>query len=700
VSAEVIEPATAAGPATRPASGRRGVLEALAAALLFAAIAAAALWPVVSGRNSFFHIDLRYEHLPVWSATQRALLAGDSPWWIDGEYCGQPLLFIQEAPLFYPAMYPLLRTGLPVERLADAFSLLHFWLAGLAAWFLLREIAPEKTWAPIFGGVAWMLSARMVQNAIWPNAVAVCSLLPFLLMGIFRIGRGARRSGVVCVAVSGALILLASRPQAVLGAVPIVAATAVAALGRRRLLPWSHLAIGLVVAAALAAPSILPTAALYPQTSRGGGLSRADRDPLPIWFGQNLDQVFLPVDGPPRWPEAAAYPGVLAGAGFLIGLYFLFSPRSRRDPSFPRAAFAGLAVGGAIGLLFAFGERGPYALFANLPGLRGFRVPARFLISWSLAVALGSAIAVAYWLKQSRRPAWVAAALVALLAADLALHARGAAPTAPTRVLSAEPPLVGILRPMLAPDASGMPRRFWSFAKAPRELLFPDERAVEVSRLIHPLSAASGLRFGLESVQGGGPALARVLDVFGRAGDRTAALGSVGAIVLPAPAGHAGPYSVARYDGLPRLLLAEEAVVVPETAAVRATLEARLDPRRTAILEEGEPMPSPTRPGNRTARAVERHPGYLRIATASPNDAILVVLNSFERGWAATVDGEAAPVLRADAAFQGVRLSPGKHEVLLRYVPPGLREGIGLAAAGLLGLVLAMRRLPKGTVPW
>jgi uncharacterized membrane protein YfhO len=79
---------------------------------------------------------------------------------------------------------------------------------------------------------------------------------------------------------------------------------------------------------------------------------------------------------------------------------------------------------------------------------------------------------------------------------------------------------------------------------------------------------------------------------------------------------------------------------------------------------------------------------------------MLVVLNSFERGWAATVDGESAPVLRADAAFQGVRLSPGKHEVLLRYSPPGLREGIGLAAAGVLGLVLAMRRLPKGTVPW
>ena len=658
-----------------------------------------AFWPVASGQKSFFHIDLRYEHLPVWNVTQRAIMAGESPFWIDGEYCGQPNLFVQEAPLFYPLTYPLLRTGRPVERLADVFSLFHIWLAGFTAFLLLRELS-FGTWGPLFGAIAWMLSARMVQSTIWPNAVAVCGLLPLLLLGIFRIGRGARRSGVLIVAIAGALILLASRPQAVLGAVPIVVAASIVALGWKRALPWAHLGVGLVVAATLAAPSVLTTAALYPESSRGGGLTRADRDPLPIWFGQNLDQVFLPVDGPPRWPEAAAYPGILAGAGFLLGLAGFLVPARRRDPAFPRALFAGLAIGGAVGLLFAFGERGPYALLAGLPGLRGFRVPARFLISWSLAVALCSGLAVSAWLRRTARPAAFAAVIVAVLAVDLCYHALSSAPTAPPAVAAAEPPLVRVLRPLLSPDESGMPRRFWSLTRAQRTLSFPDSRSVEVSRLTSTLSSATGMRFGLESVQGGGPPLERVQQVFWRPNDRSAALGSVGALVLPAPAGNAGPYSVARYDGLPRLLLAEEAVVVPETAAVRATLEARLDPRRTAVLEEGDPLSAPERPGTKKARALERRPGYLRIATENQNDAVLVVLNSFERGWNATVDGESAPVLRADGAFQGVRLSPGRHEVLLRYVPPGLREGVGLALAGVLGLVLAMRRLPRGEVPW
>ena len=99
--------------------------------------------------------------------------------------------------------------------------------------------------------------------------------------------------------------------------------------------------------------------------------------------------VFLPVDGAPRWPEAAAYPGVFAGLLFLAGLAFSL----RRREEFPRGLFLALAAGGLVGLVFAAGERGPYGLLAELPLLRGFRVPARYLTSWSLALALGSALA-------------------------------------------------------------------------------------------------------------------------------------------------------------------------------------------------------------------------------------------------------------------------------------------------------------------
>jgi uncharacterized membrane protein YfhO len=85
---------------------------------------------------------------------------------------------------------------------------------------------------------------------------------------------------------------------------------------------------------------------------------------------------------------------------------------------------------------------------------------------------------------------------------------------------------------------------------------------------------------------------------------------------------------------------------------------------------------------------VERGPGRLRLAAELPAEGILVVFNSYEKGWRATVDGEARPVLVADAAFQGVRLSRGRHDVELSYHGRGVAAGFALAALGIAGLVL------------
>ena len=247
----------------------------IGAGVILALVATIAFWPVVSGSRSFFHGDLRYEHLPIWHVTQKALLSGESPFWLEGMYCGHPLLFTQEAPLLYPLTVPLLLTGAPVHRLADLFSLFHFWLAGFAAFLLLRDLKADPLSA-LFGGVAWMLSARMVQSAIWPNAVAVSALLPLLVCGVLRIGRGERRSGVLCAALSGGLVLLVSRPQTVLGAAPflmVMGGWAIANAPKKGRALRDLLVAGLL-ALTLGAPSLLPSAILYPETSRAGGLER------------------------------------------------------------------------------------------------------------------------------------------------------------------------------------------------------------------------------------------------------------------------------------------------------------------------------------------------------------------------------------------------------------------------------------------
>jgi Bacterial membrane protein YfhO len=669
-----------------------------AAGAVLALVVALAFWPVVSGERSFLQMDLRYEHVPIWHVVQKALSNGESPFWIDGQYCGNPLLFTQEAPLFYPLTVPLLLTEAPAHRLSDLFSLFHFWLAGWAAYLLLRDLGNDS-WSALFGGVAWMICARMVQSAIWPNAVAAAALLPIVLLGIFRIARGHRRSGIVLTAISGGLCVLTARPQVIVGAVPLLVAAVSTAiiLSERKWRVLGDLAIAAVLAALLGAPSVVPAAVLRPETSRAEGLARSSRDLSPLAAGGDLDQVFLPVDGPGRWPEAAAYPGVLVA--FLVAAGVVLTLRRRND--FPHALFAGLLAGGLVGLLFAFGERGPFGLIADFPLIRGFRIPARYLTSWSLALAIGSAVVLSRLVRDSRRPRAIAAACLVGLSFDLILHARQAAPSAPSSLYSTEPDLGPALRRMLTADEVGFPRRLWSFVFPPFVWSYPDSEKPIVAKKFEPFYGAFGMSWGFESVAGNGPSPRRWKLLFARRSARLARLAGVGALVLPsegwaAPTiGSPQPMVLQRFSGLPRAIVVPEAVVVEPSRAIAATLDESLDLQSTAVLEEGSPLARDPRWDSEkpSVRLLSRAPGRLSLKALLPGDGVLVVFNSYEKGWRAEVDGAALRVLPADGAFQGMRLPAGEHAVELRYRPPGLPAGVAVGILGILGVILAAARI-------
>ncbi len=57
-------------------------------------------------------------------------------------------------------------------------------------------------------------------------------------------------------------------------------------------------------------------------------------------------------------------------------------------------------------------------------------------------------------------------------------------------------------------------------------------------------------------------------------------------------------------------------------------------------------------------------------------------------GWTATVDGQATPLVKVFAFFQGIRLGPGRHTVHLEYRPKLFRVGVWLSAAASFGIVL------------
>ena len=120
------------------------------------------------------------------------------------------------------------------------------------------------------------------------------------------------------------------------------------------------------------------------------------------------------------------------------------------------------------------------------------------------------------------------------------------------------------------------------------------------------------------------------------------------------------------------------------------------DPERDVVLEPGRRIlhgraarrdvqagPGPAHGGvvrggahstsRRTRSGVSRHPRQLRARLAG-----------------ARVDGVPAPVLRANGKHRAVAIPAGRHEVVMRYEPPGLWIGIGLTALAALHVAVAV----------
>ncbi len=683
------------------------------------AVVAAAFLPVLAGRRSFFSFDLLYEHLPIWTWVRDALRAGHSPFWIDALATGHPLLFHQEAPLFYPATLPLLLLSGSVSRAADLFSLLHFVLAGVTAFLLARELTGDRT-AGLFAAVGWALSARTVQGVAWPPALAVAALVPAILLGLVRMA-SARASGVAWTAAALGLALLSCRPQSVLAASPVLAAMAGGALflatDRRRFL--ASLALAASLGAALGAPGVLPTLLYLPEMDRFGGLSPSSRDEGALRVG-DLGLLALPAADPGRSIETAAYPG-LAAVGLLACGILLPDRRSRAG----RTWFACLAVGGLIGALLALGSAGPYGWISDAPLLRGLRAPGRFLLSYSAAVVFGAALVLARLRRTSRAGSLLSWSLVLFLAADLVRDARRSAPTVPAALFAVRPALADALS-RVPRDPLGFPRRYWSAGLLPPLHALPDDLRLAAMERDH-LNNASGLRFGLQTVQGAGPLLSLTARLFAEPGLAAARMAGAGRLVLRAPVPgldrldpdapdlpQAATYIVP--GPLSRAVLVRKSQRAPEGQALAAVLAPGFDPSGSVVLEDAEPLSpvapsSGTPPGDvapdqnpasilpagttRPAEAIEairQEPSHLEFEVRAPADGLLVLFDAFASGWGATVDGKPAQLFLADSCFRAVRVPAGPHRVRFDYSPPGLFPAIALAALGALGIALSVRR--------
>ena len=113
------------------------------------------------------------------------------------------------------------------------------------------------------------------------------------------------------------------------------------------------------------------------------------------------------------------------------------------------------------------------------------------------------------------------------------------------------------------------------------------------------------------------------------------------------------------------------------------------DPATTVVLEGGQSMD--IQPERQASVGVARYDSNaLEIVVDTPAEGYLFLSDPYYPGWRAKVDGEPAPILRANYAFRAVAVPAGSHQVTMAFQPTSWFAGLGITALTLLGLVVLL----------
>ncbi|MFW6042344.1 MAG: YfhO family protein [Chloroflexota bacterium] len=378
-------------------SGVRRLAAGIAPVLLPAILLALFFGELLFSNRILARGDTFLYFYPYWEAAAEAMRAGRVPLWNPSLFMGAPFLANSQVGFFYPLNWPLW-WFLETPYAASASIFLHVLIAAAGSYVLARHALQLSRSA---AGVATVLFAGggyVTAQVEHINQLQGMSWLPWLLLTAdwTVAGDGTRRlRGSLLLAALFALQFLAGHTQSVfisgLGLLLWLVLRGLSELSREG--RWSlrgatallwPLALGAVLALALAAVQLAPTLALTGQSSRQGGLPLGEVLSFslhPLLLGQAL----LPHVGQSLFTEYVAFLPLTAFLLAMVGAW-----KWRREPRL--LAPLGLTTGG---FLLALGRFNPlYLLLAHLPGFNLFRAPARWLLLYALGMSL---LAAAGW---------------------------------------------------------------------------------------------------------------------------------------------------------------------------------------------------------------------------------------------------------------------------------------------------------------
>ena len=329
-------------------------------------------------------------HYPYWHLRNAAFLNGELPLWTPDLFMGAPLLANPQIGTFYPPNWIVAPLSPPDGvRLS---VLLHIFWTALGGYVLARQVLHVGEAAAIFGAVVFALGGHIGAHVEQINQLQGLSWLAWALVLLDLAGTRPVRGGLL-LAMALALQIFSGHTQTVFITGVTLGLYALCTRPLRGVLTVAAAGVGALL---LATPQIIPTLELSGLSNRSGGFNVNQATAFsfnPFVTARGL----LPSYDRMIFSEYIAYPGIIGMALAWWGA--LATPplggshgRIRRSFSLPQTRWIVIAF---VGLAFAYGVYNPvYWLLAGLPGFNLFRVPARWLVLFSLGVAMLAALGV------------------------------------------------------------------------------------------------------------------------------------------------------------------------------------------------------------------------------------------------------------------------------------------------------------------
>ncbi len=414
----------------------------------------------LAGRRVFYYGDLANYFLPYYDYFFSQLRQGVWAQWCPLDGTGVSLLANPQTGAFNPLNVVFLL--LPAAHAMSVSIVLHFAIAAVGMTVLVRGL--RLGWfAALIGAMAFAFSGTMLSLSNTIDYFQAAAWIPLFLHFVLACaGDGPTSRRLAGGAAAYGMVLLGSPEYALVCAAVAAALAAAATLcaWRKRHAgywrPIASVALLGVLGALLAAVQWVPMLITLPYTAHHDALTlkeatRVALQPVALW-NQLVPHLLYRFDGVtvaareglfagsrPSW-LLDIYPGIFALFFALVGLW--------RGPWRHRVLWGSMMV---VALLLAMSNRLPFYrwLYELLPPFRHFRYTEKFMLLYTLGLAMLAALGAHHLLAErsrARRAIWLTALLVVpLLAVSLwqAISLRSFAVTVSRHVFGLNPAAYG-----------------------------------------------------------------------------------------------------------------------------------------------------------------------------------------------------------------------------------------------------------------